>query len=68
MPQNIILFTHLLCQRAGGPGTVVEAACLECRKSRVHPTLWLSGFKETDISSSLTRKDTIYYGESPSKR
>ena len=43
----------------GGSGAVVRAACLE---SRVRTTLWLSSFKETkDVSSPLTRKDSILW-------
>ena len=31
-----------------GPGAVVEAACLENRRSRVRTTLWNSSFKDTN--------------------
>ena len=31
---------------SGGPGAVVEAACLQSRRSRVQTPLWLPSFKE----------------------
>ena len=48
----------------GPPGAVGKAACLESRRSRVRPTLWQSGFRETNVSSPLTREDLILWGDS----
>ena len=45
-----------------GPGSVVKAACLESRRSRVLTPLWPSIFKETNVSSPLTRIDSIFVG------
>ena len=41
---------------------VVKAFCLESRRSRFRPPLWHSGFKETNISSPLTRQDSDIIG------
>ena len=46
----------LLCLEGGGPGAVIEAACLE-----VEP-------KKENVSPPLTRKDTILWGTSVTER
>ena len=41
----------------GGPGAVVKSAYLESRRSRALTPFWPSSFKETNVSSPLTRED-----------
>ena len=50
-----MLIQGIICFSWGGGGVVVEPACLESRVSRVRPSLLGSGFKETNVFSSLTR-------------
>ena len=47
-----------------GPDAVVKAACVESRRPRVWTPLWPSSFKLTNVSSALTRKDSILWGVS----
>ena len=47
---------------------MVEAACLESRRSLVQALLWPSSFKEKNVSFPLTRNDSILWGTSVTKR
>ena len=46
-----------------GHSSVVKAACLESRRLLVWPPLWHSNSKEQNVSSPLTRKDSIFWGK-----
>ena len=48
--------TKVLCSLGGA---VVKAACLKSQKSRVRSPPWHSGFKGTNVSFPLARKDAI---------
>ena len=48
----------------GGSGTVVKAACLVSRRSRVQSPLRPSSFKVTKCFPPLTREDSILWGAS----
>ena len=50
------------------PGVVVIAACLESRGPWDRPSLWHSGFKGTNVSFPLTRKDSILWVASVTER
>ena len=47
---------------------MVKAVFLESQRSRVRTSLWHSSFKEKNVSSPLTRKDSILWGASVTKR
>ena len=46
---------HSVPTLGGGPGAVVEAACLESRRSRVRTPLWHSSFNEMFLLCSLVK-------------
>ena len=53
----------------GGHDALVEAACLESRRSRIRP--WPLAFqvsKKQNVPSPLTRKDSILWGASVTER
>ena len=58
-----ILLQKCQLQIGGDPGAVAKAACLGSQIYGSSP-LWHSGFKETNVSSQLTRKDSIWWGVS----
>ena len=47
---------------SGGPGAVVKTACLESRRSRVHPHYGIPFLKKQNVSSLLARKDSVLWG------
>ena len=55
----VIMGLVLLCP-GGGSGAVVKAACLESRRSR-RPRFDIQDSKKQNVSSLLTRKDSIPY-------
>ena len=57
------------CVRAGALGQwSLPAACLESRKSRFEPHSGFQVLKKQNVSSSLTRNDTILWGTSVTER
>ena len=56
------VFNDSLKQQGGDPGSVIEAARLGSQRSRVRPTPCIEVSKEQNVSSPLTRKDSILWG------
>ena len=48
----------------GGPGADAKATCFESLISLARRLLWHSDFKETNVFSPLTRKDSVLWGAS----
>ena len=68
-PQEILLAKFSLHVHKGGikPHSF-HFACLESRGSRVRSPLWRSDIKETNVSSPLTRQESVNRGEPPRGR
>ena len=54
-----LVFTLIPCAMGGNPGTMVKAACLENRRSRVRTPLWNFGVRTPPWHLSF--KETIHY-------
>ena len=52
----------------GGPGAVVNAACLESQRSRVRTQSGFQVSKKQNVSSPFTRNDTILWKASVTAR
>ena len=46
-------------EQGGGPGAVIKAACLEHRRSQVHPPAGIQVSMKQNVTSSLTCRDLI---------
>ena len=55
------IYCCILSIMGGRLGVVVNAACLESRRSRVRTSFWPPSFKEKNASSALTRDDSIFW-------
>ena len=67
VPNMIEIHVMILQCDGGGPGPVVKTVYLESRRSWVRPSLWNSRFNETEVSSTLIRKDIVLWRASETK-